>query len=114
MRVDLSGFPNNSGVSANKIQELPKSFLVEPGLREENIGNAEVDVQNLFRPLRMFAWAAFLLASTITILILPGEPRSILEFHAALRSLDTFNLLLTAIGCFIVALIIDVSVGRES
>jgi hypothetical protein len=37
-----------------------------------------------------------------------------MEFHAALRSLDTFNLLLAAIGCFIVALIIDFAVGRES
>ena len=62
----------------------------------------------------MFVWAVFLLAATITILILPREPRSLLEFHAALKSLDTFNLLLAAIGCLVVALVIDFSVGRES
>ena len=68
----------------------------------------------LIRPLRMFGWAMFLLASTITILILPGGPRSISEFHAALRTMDSFYLLLAAIGCLIIALVIDASGGREN
>ena len=61
----------------------------------------------------MFGWAAFLLASTVTILILPGGPRSIPEFHAALRTLDSFYLSLATIACLIIALVIDVSANRE-
>jgi hypothetical protein len=70
-------------------------------------------VKILKRALRTAGWAAFLLGSALSVLVLFEKPRSLAEFHAFIIQIDTLYFLLALIGSCVVATIISILGQQE-
>jgi hypothetical protein len=70
-------------------------------------------VKILNKILKTSGWALFLLVSTVTILVLLQQPRSISEFYTSLLLIDKLYLLLAMIGSLLAASVITLLGTQE-